>query len=128
MPDQKQIPDFLILLAEANQKRNAIWDPENKLTPLFFALEHAGEVGELCNVIKKIQREKLGLPGSRVTRQHLIEELGDVLITLSLLCNSLQVTPQELIGFTADKFNVTSAKLNLPIYLGLDKVRDKRND
>jgi NTP pyrophosphatase (non-canonical NTP hydrolase) len=42
--------------------------------------ELAGEAGEACNVIKKLERERLGMPGSRDTVAHLAEELADVII------------------------------------------------
>jgi len=41
-----------------NKERNKVWDPEAKLTPLFFAVELAGEVGEACNIVKKLERER----------------------------------------------------------------------
>jgi NTP pyrophosphatase (non-canonical NTP hydrolase) len=101
---------FLDDLSNANDERNKEWDPHNKLTPMFFAVELAGEVGELCNVIKKLEREALGLPGSRATNEQLEDEIADVLIVLSLLANILDV---DLETVTRRKFNATSDKLNL---------------
>ncbi|MCA2960854.1 MAG: hypothetical protein IOD12_11410 [Silvanigrellales bacterium] len=50
----------------------------------FFALELAGECGELCNVEKKIWRN----PERAVDLSHLAEEAADVLITLLNYCNA----------------------------------------
>lgn len=94
---------------ENNAVRNAYWDLQKQLTPLFFSTELAGEVGEACNVVKKLERERLGLRGSRATLDDLKKELEDVIICAVLLANSydIKLTPTE-------KFNETSRKLNLP--------------
>jgi len=93
----------------AIRNRNELWDPQNKLTPLFFATELAGEVGEACNIVKKIERKQHGLTGSTATLEELKSELEDVIICTLLLANSfgLFLAPTE-------KFNATSRKLNLP--------------
>lgn len=106
--------DFLHQLAVAIQNRNAEWDPDSKLTAMFFALELAGEVGEVCNKIKKLEREALGLRGSRVTHRELEDEIGDALICLSLLANCYGINLEFV---TTRKFNETSAKLNLGVRL-----------
>lgn len=92
-----------------NAERNSYWDPQNKLTPLFFSTELAGEIGEACNVVKKLERERLGLRGSRETIEHLKEELEDSIICAILLANSygIKLAPTE-------KYNATSRKLGLP--------------
>lgn len=116
--------EFFFTLFEANKARNMFWDPKNQLDKVFFALEHVGEAGELANMVKKLHREELGLPGSRVTREQILEELGDDLITLSLLCISLGVSAAELVQATTEKFNKTSTKVGLPIYMGLNPVKE----
>ena len=50
----------------------------------FFALELAGECGELCNLEKKIWRD----PARPLDAEHLAEEASDVLITLLNYCNA----------------------------------------
>jgi len=52
--------------------------------PSFFALELAGECGELCNLEKKIWRD----PTRPLGLEHLAEEASDVLITLLNYCNA----------------------------------------
>lgn len=119
--------DFLQILAEANKARNGLWDPENKLDATFFALELGGEVGELLNMAKKMERECHQLPGSRVTPDQLLEEVGDVLVCWSLYCNAMGISPEVAINAAADKFNKTSAKLGLPVYIGLHDVENMHN-
>lgn len=101
-------------LQSKNYDRNKIWDPEEKLTPLFFAAELAGEVGEACNVVKKLEREKLGLRGSRDTIEHLGEELADVIIVACLLANQFDIDLDDAI---CEKFNKTSNLLQLGVTL-----------
>jgi hypothetical protein len=50
-------------LREADQKRAAEWN-KDKTNLSFKGLEMAGECGEACNVLKKLERERLGLVGS----------------------------------------------------------------
>ena len=54
-------------LRAADQKRQAEWDTDGKADLAYRGNELAGEVGEACNVIKKIERERRGLRGSRAT-------------------------------------------------------------
>ena len=74
----------------------------------------AGEVGELCNMIKKMQRvEKGGIDGGSsytakdITKDMLKEEIGGIAIYLDLLASLLDVDLEEAI---IDTFNSKSAK------------------
>jgi NTP pyrophosphatase (non-canonical NTP hydrolase) len=98
-------------LADAVKARQSEWDSDGKLSLIYHVLELVGEAGELANDIKKLEREHLGLPGSRTTRQAVLDELADVHICLHLVANKLGVADLEAI--TRAKFNATSAKLNL---------------
>lgn len=71
-------------LRDANAARQEQWDPSNKIDADWRMNELAGEVGEVCNVLKKLHRDRLGLPGSRATRDDLADELADVIICLDL--------------------------------------------
>lgn len=97
-------------LKEACEFRDREWDPERKLTALFRATELGGEVGEALNVIKKLEREKAGIQGSRDTIEHLAEELADVAICLQNLANGYGI---DLKAAVVKKFNATSEKMNL---------------
>ena len=81
-------------LRAANTVRQLEWDPSSQITGLYRAVELAGEVGELANVVKKLERERLGLPGSRESVEHLAEELADVFICIDLLAAGYR-----LVGF-----------------------------
>jgi NTP pyrophosphatase (non-canonical NTP hydrolase) len=102
--------DLLTLLREANVSRQREWDPERKLSLSFKGNELAGETGEACNVIKKLEREALGLVGSRDTDAHLGEELADIVIVADLIASMRGISLQDAI---VNKFNATSEKNGL---------------
>lgn len=89
-------------------------DPEGVLSPLFFSTELAGEIGEACNVVKKIERERLGIAGSRDDAAHLAKELADSIITA---CNVARHYGIDLHRAIVDVFNLTSAERGLPVSL-----------
>jgi NTP pyrophosphatase (non-canonical NTP hydrolase) len=97
-------------LRTANQARQIEWDAGNQLTLAYRGNELAGEVGEACNVIKKIERERLGIAGSRDTIDHLAEELADVIICADLIAISAGI---DLDAAVIAKFNATSEKVGL---------------
>lgn len=73
-------------LREANVARQIEWDPNHLLDDIeWWENELAGETGELCNVLKKLHRERFGLPGSRADGEMLADELADVVICLDSL-------------------------------------------
>ncbi len=104
-------------LRDANVSRDLEWDPQRRLGAEFKALELAGEVGEACNVVKKISREKLGLIGSRVTAEDLAEELADVVICVDLLAAYFGI---DLAAAVEDKFNLTTQKHGFRTFLTPD--------
>ena len=74
----------------------------------------AGEVGELCNMIKKIQRvEKGGMDGGNsytakdISKEMLKEEIGGIAIYLDLLASLLEIDLEEAI---IETFNRKSEK------------------
>lgn len=99
---------FLDELYQKNAERQIEWDATNEIDVMYRALEFVGEVGEMCNNIKKVRREELGLKGSRCTREDLESEFGDVMITLALLADAVGVDLEQV---TKEKFNATSEKL-----------------
>lgn len=75
-----------LTLREANVARQLEWDPGNQAANNDWRMnELAGETGEVCNILKKLHRERVNVPGSRATKDDLAEELADVLICLDLL-------------------------------------------
>lgn len=98
-------------LREANVARDIEWNIGSERVSLAFrGNELAGEVGEACNVLKKLERERIGIRGSRATPEQLAEELADVLICVDLIAMDLGI---DLGKALADKFNATSEKYGL---------------
>lgn len=79
----------MLINAEALRKANAVrqdlWDPKGVAHNLPWRFnELAGEAGEVCNILKKIYRERAGVAGSRATKDQLADELADVVICVDL--------------------------------------------
>lgn len=96
-------------LREANLRRQQEWDPNDEITLEYRGNELAGEVGEACNVIKKLARERIGIRGSRATKEQLAEELFDVIICVDLIAMQAGIDLENV----RDKFNATSEKYSL---------------
>jgi NTP pyrophosphatase (non-canonical NTP hydrolase) len=101
-------------LREANIHRQGLWDAGNQIDLAYRGNELAGEVGEACNVIKKIARERLGIRGSRAALSQLAEELADVVICADLIAMAEGINLEEAVSA---KFNATSEKVGLPTRL-----------
>jgi NTP pyrophosphatase (non-canonical NTP hydrolase) len=90
-------------LRENNVKRSETsfyavdsWSPTDWATAL------AGEVGELCNLIKKMRR------GDAIPLQSVSDEIADVAIYLDLLAARLGINLEEAV---VKKFNEVSEKI-----------------
>lgn len=97
-------------LRQANFARQQEWDSRNQISLAYRGNELAGEVGEACNLIKKLERERLGIRGSRTTLSELAEELADVIICVDLIAMHEGI---DLNKAVRDKFNATSIKYGL---------------
>lgn len=97
-------------LRAANRARQAEWDVDQKITLSYRGNEMGGECGEALNVIKKLERERLGIRGSRATVKQLGEELADVVICADLIAMAEGI---DLEAAVAEKFNATSEKVGL---------------
>lgn len=106
--------DILWRLREANIERDKVWDPRGQINFSFRGNELAGEVGEACNVIKKLERERLGLKGSRTSVMELADELADVVICADLTAMDAGIDLRTAI---IHKFNETSRKNGLEVWL-----------
>src|SRR5262245_10946163 len=106
-------------LREGNIVRQKLWDPDSKLTLEFRGLELAGESGEVCNKLKKLVRQKLGLRGSRTTITDFADELADVIICVDLIAMHLGINLSDAIVRT---FNNKSNEQGFPIHLSLTDV------
>lgn len=115
-------------LREANQARHEEW-ATGEISLSYRGNELAGEVGEameafvemgastgrVCNTLKKFDREKMGMVGSRATHHALAEELADVMICVDLIAMQFGIDMREAVR---DKFNATSVKYGLKTRMG----------
>lgn len=103
-------------LREANDTRALEWNPDGPpLSAEFAVIELAGEVGELCNAVKKHLRFVRGLRGGANDPQNLADELADVVICADLLARKLGI---DLGDAVVAKFNATSEKYQFETRLG----------
>lgn len=89
-------------LREANTARQKEWDPGDYIDMDWRGNELGGEIGEVCNVLKKLHRHRFGLPGSRATVGDLAEELADGVICLDLYLMTVGHEPAETLDYYAD--------------------------
>jgi len=106
--------DEFLTLRAANELRMQEWPGAEKVTPAFQGNELAGEVGEACNVIKKLERSRLGIAGSKDTIEHLAEELADVVICVDLIASTYGI---DLWSAVKSKFNGTSHMIGATVFL-----------
>lgn len=109
--------DFLARLRMANEARAvesfghapdlSDWSPTD------WGCALAGEVGELCNLLKKLRRN-VREEDREVTQGQVEDEIADVLIYLDLLARRMGC---DLAEVSARKFNVTSEAVGSPIRL-----------
>jgi len=100
-------------LQEKSTVRQREWDTNDDIDLVYRGNELAGEVGEACNVMKKLARERLGIRGSRATVEQLAEELADVIICSSLIANAENVDLAEEYGlYGPPRFNNTDVSLS----------------
>jgi len=104
----------LNLLQEKNAERQKHWCPNEQPDLSFRGNELAGETGEACNIIKKLERERHGWRGSRSTVDALASEIADVVICASLVANAAGFNLSKAVQ---NKFNETSEKQGLPTRL-----------
>jgi len=109
-------------LRAANLARQAEWDSGGQITLSYRGNELAGEVGEACNLIKKLERERMGIKGSRASVADLAEELADVIICADLIAMQLGI---DLDRAVAEKFNKTSEKVGLRTRLAGGDSQDR---
>lgn len=109
------------LLRIANAERQRQWDRGDVITLEYRGNELAGEVGEACNVVKKLARERLAIRGSRATLQDLADELADVIICADLVAMQAGI---DLGRSVAQKFNATSEKNALGVFLRRQQSTD----
>lgn len=92
-------------------------------TPIsYFGMAMMGEGGELCNLLAKLERMKMGsidagnsITVAGITTEKLAEEIGGLFIYLSILSTRLGIDMERAVVKT---FNDKSAKIGYPVFLG----------
>lgn len=109
--------DVLAALRQSHLARMREWWPQGQPDLSFRGNELAGETGEACNVIKKLERERLGIRGSRATVDQLAEEIADVVIVADMIAHAAGF---DLGAAVVAKFNATSEKYGLSTRIPTD--------
>lgn len=91
--------NFIGYAMEANHAQQKEYrDGSLVKVPMSFRInELIGEVGEMCNVLKKIESEAHGWKGSRVSPADLPNELADVVHCTLLIALDLRISPLVLL-------------------------------
>ena len=81
--------------SKADVKHSLTW------SPMEWGCALSGEVGELCNFLKKMSR------GDKIPKKHLAHEVADIMTYLSLLSDALDIEMEDAI---IEKFNIVSKR------------------
>jgi NTP pyrophosphatase (non-canonical NTP hydrolase) len=102
---------FLKKFRQLNADRCKTWMPysHRKNLILHHLVGISGEVGELCNIIKKLDRGDMVQTES--VEQHITDEIADIFIYLDLIADLFDIDLQDAV---TKKFNETSVKHDLP--------------
>ncbi|MCH8197438.1 MAG: MazG-like family protein [Proteobacteria bacterium] len=110
-------------LRHANLGRLKFWGYDNGIDDWSlsdWAVATAGELGEACNIIKKLNRAHDGLRGNTESegdlQAALAGELADTIIYLDLLAARAGI---DLGDAVIDKFNLVSERLAFPRHVRL---------
>jgi len=96
-------------LRAKNVERQNEWEEEGEpFSLLYYSNALGGECGEAQNVVKKLERERMGHKGSKATVTDLAEELADIAIYLDLVAAKAGIDLAEAIR---TKFNAHSIEL-----------------
>lgn len=104
-------------LRKANVARCNVWHPDglDSWSLADWAVAAAGEMGEACDVIKKLNRERDGLVGNKKSEaeleRDLADEIADTVIYLDLLAERAGIDLSKAI---VSKFDAVSVRNGLP--------------
>jgi hypothetical protein len=121
------MPTYYRTLRKANIARQREWDTKDQIDASYRSNEMMGEIGEAleravevillavaggkaANIIKKLERERMGIMGARASKVELAKELSDIAICTDLVAMKFDI---DLDAAVADKFNLTSIKNGL---------------
>ena len=111
-------------LRAANRARQAVWPGSEGADAPFRTIEFGEEAGELLGAVKKLMRAQRGIAGNvgkplEQLRTAVLEEIGDVLISLDLMTDALGIDIRDCVPM---KFNKTSAKVGLNVFMSPEWV------
>lgn len=92
-----------------------IWNDEFNMEPadyLYPILGLMGETGEVCEKIKKHVRDNGGKL-SRIPKEELTKELGDVLWYIAMLCTELDISMNDVAELNIKKLKDRLARTKL---------------
>jgi len=105
-------------LQTASIERQKFWKNSDAIDLAFIGLEIGEEAGEVQGALKKIIRHNKNIAGNKKSlaelQQNLNNEIGDLVINIARLANSLDIDVDECIR-TA--FNNKSIELNIEVLL-----------
>lgn len=107
--------DRIPLFKNANGERSHTEDDGSDWSNAQWVMALTGEVGELANVLKKIDRGDYTLED---VQQEVANELADIMTYLDILAYRLNV---DLGKATMDKFNEVSERVNADVKLYEDR-------
>jgi NTP pyrophosphatase (non-canonical NTP hydrolase) len=94
-----QMLDMSYKLWEQHKDTWSPMEPEHGKTFILYMIE---EIGEAIAIIKKKTED--GIMNDPATREHFIEELGDVMMYYSDVLNRFKITPEEFSSTYIKKF------------------------
>ena len=101
-----------------NNQRSLNWHGAKKWTLSDWGVAMAGECGEACNVIKKLNRERDHIAGNSETTDELFEllgeELADTVMYAFLLASAARIDMESAL---IKKFNKTSEKIGSDYFI-----------
>lgn len=120
-------------IRQANVERQKEWDGDAQFSEVFFANALGGETGEMAevvlalqiqiavgkaeNIVKKMERGRMGLPGSTASVSELGKELADILTYVDLLANKVGL---DLATCWVAKYNEVSDKYGMHSHVTID--------
>ena len=103
--------------AKVSKERSDVWgkvSEQGPLTPEYWGNALAGEVGELCNFLKKLARTRKGMAGAKPEAElkvAIAKEIADVYTYLDLIATEFGIDwPMEVVN----KFNEVSERNGFP--------------
>ena len=97
--------------SDANYERCRMWHDPYEWTLSDWGVAVAGECGEMCNVIKKINRHDASIPGNKESIEELQDMLSDEIAdTLTYLFLLAVVANLDMEKIVIKKFNEVSDK------------------